>query len=283
MGWLVPVAAAFESAGDTRGGGSGETSTDTYVDSDAPPSGGSGETDHSSTRSDSDGAGVVHVPGGSGCETSLMQSLAQLVKSHTDMVAALTRAMSVQTFPRMPHFSGERIQSGEDGFERWSERFEERAKLVGWSEEHKKYQLSILLDKNAYQTYRLLPDSVKAIYKETVESLKKKFEPVDTEELRGLEFHQLTQVNQSVEQLGLELQKLAKRAFPGLVGKDLDRLLKGRFYQALLPKWQRKLGAPKTGESFEELYGRARMAECHDRQYTEAAGERREVAQKERG
>ena len=79
------------------------------------------------------------------------------------------------------------------------------------------------------------------------------------------------------------MQKLAKRAFPGLVGKDLDRLLKGRFFQALLPKWQRKLGAPKTGESFEELYGRARMAECHDRQYSEAAEERQEIVQKEKG
>ena len=101
---LAPVATALlESAGGTRGGGSGETSTEPSVDSDAPPSGDSGETDHFSTRSDSDGAGVVHVPGGSSCETSLMQSLAQLVKSHTDMVAAQTRGMSAQTLPRMPH------------------------------------------------------------------------------------------------------------------------------------------------------------------------------------
>ena len=80
----------------------------------------------------------------------------------------------------------------------------------------------------------------------------------------------------------MELQKLAKRAFPGLVGKDLDQLSKGQFFQAPLPKWQRKLGAPKTGESFEELYGTAKMAECHDRQYIEAAEERQEVVEKDK-
>ena len=108
---------------------------------------------------------------------------------------------------------------------------------------------------------------------------------MDIEELRGFEFHQLRQVSQSVEQLGIELQRLAKpvvRAFPGLVGKDLDHLLKGWFFQALLSKWQRKLGAPKTGENFEELYGRARMVEYHDQQYSEATEERREVIQKEK-
>ena len=60
---------------------------------------------------------------------------------------------------------------------------------------------------------------------------------------------------------------LARRAFPSLGERELDRLLKGRCFQALLPKWQRKLGAPKVGESFQELYERARTSEQHDQQY----------------
>ena len=95
------------------------------------------------------------------------------------MVASQTRAMSAQTLPPMPHFSGEGNQSGEDSFEHWLEQFEERAKLVGWSEDHKKYHL------NAFQAYRLLPDTVTASYKDTVEALQKRFKPVDIEELRG--------------------------------------------------------------------------------------------------
>ena len=76
-----------------------------------------------------------------------------------------------------------------------------------------------------------------------------------------MEFHQLIQTDQSVEALGLVSQRLAKRAFPMLKGKDFDRLAKGRFFQALLPCWQRKLGAPKPDESFDELFNRARTTE----------------------
>ena len=57
------------------------------------------------------------------------------------------------------------------------------------------------------------------------------------------------QSEQSIEQLGLQLQTLARKAFPESSGKEFDRLLKGRF---LLPKWQRK---------FQELYDRARTLE----------------------
>ena len=191
------------------------------------------------------------------------------------MVAAQTRAMSAQSLPPIPAYSGEGEQSLEDGFERWIEQFEERARLVGWSEDLRRYHLKIRLSKTAFQTYRLLPDDVKASYSATVSVLRSKFKPVDIEELRGTEFHQLVQKGQSVEQLGLQLQKVAKRAFPTLVGKDLDRLLKGRFFQALLPKWQRRLGAPKTDESFDELFNRARTTECREQQYNDIADERR--------
>ena len=68
----------------------------------------------------------------------------------------------------------------------------------------------------------------------------------------------MVQGSQSVEELVLELQHVAKRAFPT---KDLDRLLKGRYFQALGTRWQRKLGAPKPDESFDELFNRARVVE----------------------
>ena len=62
-------------------------------------------------------------------------------------------------------------------------------------------------------------------------ALKGRFKPVDIEELRGLEFHQLMQAEESVEKLGLQLMSLAKKAF------EQDMLLKGRFFQALLRRW----------------------------------------------
>ena len=65
----------------------------------------------------------------------------------------------------------------------------------------------------------------------------------------------------------VHIMSLGRKAFPGLGEKQFDRLLKGRFFQALLPRWQRKLGAPKVEESFDELYQRARITERHDQHY----------------
>ena len=53
--------------------------------------------------------------------------------------------------------------------------------------------------------------------------------------------------------------------------KELDRLLKDRFFQALNSKWQRKLAAPKPNETFNELYDRARTLEKHDKQISATA------------
>ena len=53
-------------------------------------------------------------------------------------------------------------------------------------------------------------------------------------------------------------------------------MLKGRFFHGLLPKCQRKLGAPKPKESFEELYDRARTLERHDQQYSQSTEERKD-------
>ena len=59
----------------------------------------------------------------------------------------------------------------------------------------------MLLDGSAFQTYKLLPDEIKASYSATVDALKTRFKPVDIEELWGMEFHQLVQAKQSIEEL----------------------------------------------------------------------------------
>jgi hypothetical protein len=64
------------------------------------------------------------------------------------------------------------------------------------------------------------------------------------------------------------MQQLGRKAFPSIVGKDFDRLLKGQFYQALQVRWQRKLGAPKPDESFHDLLAQARMLEEQEKQFS---------------
>lgn len=43
-------------------------------------------------------------------------------------------------------------------------------------------------------------------------------------------------------------------AFPAIIGKDFDCLIKGSFYQALLMKWQRKLDTPIKLMSLSMIY-----------------------------
>ena len=127
----------------------------------------------------------------------------------------------------------------------------------------------------ALQVFRMLTPEERNDYAKAIGALRKRFKLVAIEELRGMEFHQLMQDSQSIEQLGIELQRLARKAFPSISGKEQDILLKGRFYQALLPRWQRKL-VPKPEETFTELYDRVRTLEKHEKQYATSAAARAE-------
>ena len=200
-------------------------------------------------------------PSKQGTNPLLIQSMSKLLQAQTEMLSAQAQAVAVQGLPALSKFSGENLETEEESFDRWLEMFEERAHLAGWTEEHKLYQLKIHLEHTALQIFRMLSDEEKKVYTTVKAKLKKRFRPVDIEELKSIEFHQKMQGTESVEKLGLSLQKLARKAFPSTTGKEFDRLLKGRFFQALHTKWQRKLGAPKPGELFSELYDRARTSD----------------------
>ena len=215
---------------------------------------------------------VTPVMLGTSSTVDVMHSVTQLLDVQRVMMAAQVQAMAAQTVPPLCKFTGEDIHSEDGSFERWIEGFEERAKAMGWKDEQRLFQLKAHLDKTAEHAVRMLSESEKSSYEATVAALEKRFLSLDIEELRGLEFHQLMQDKQGVEEIGICLQKLARKAFPKSSPKEFDRLLKGRFYQALLPKWQRKLGAPKATETFDDLYARARALERHDQQFNVRTG-----------
>ena len=79
-----------------------------------------------------------------------------------------------------------------------------------------------------------------------------------------------------MEQLGMELQRMARRAISNMPEPEYNRLLKERFFQAPQVKWQRKLGAPKPEESFQDLYDRARLMEQYEKQYSDTVAVRNE-------
>jgi len=193
-----------------------------------------------------------------GANPMLAESMSKFLQAQMQMLWAQAQAVVVQGLPALKKFSGENLESEDEGFDRWIELFQERAHLAGWTEEHKLYQLKMHFEGNALQILRMVPSDEIKNYDLVIERLRKRFKPVDIEELKSVEFHQKMQGSESIEKLGLSLQKLASGAFPSTSGKEFDRLLRGRFFQAPLLKWQRKLGAPKPGETFGELYDRAR-------------------------
>ena len=58
---------------------------------------------------------------------------------------------------------GEGKDAIDDSFDRWIERFRERAKRAGWDKEHQIYQLKLHLEKTAADVFRMLPESVTLI------------------------------------------------------------------------------------------------------------------------
>ena len=207
--------------------------------------------------------------------TDVVSTMARLLKAQTDVMA---KAAAVQNLPPLPCFTGEGDDLLDDGYDKWVEKFRERARFADWSPEDQLFQLKLNLDKTARDVFRMLPRPKCNNIESAIAALSNRFKPRDIEELQGLEFHHKAQGDESIDQLGISIQQLGRKAFPSIVGKDLDRLLKGRFYQALLVKWQRKLGAPRPDESFHDLLARARMLEEHEKQFQASAESRSEKA-----
>ena len=201
----------------------------------------------------------------------VVSTMAWLLKVQTD---AMAKAAAVQNLPPLPCFTGEGDDLVEDGYDKWVEKFRERARFANWSLDDQLSQLKLHLDKTARDVLHMLPSTKCSDVESAIRALGTRFKPRDIEELRGLEFHHKTQGDESIDQLGISIQQLGRKAFPSIVGKDFDHLLKGHFYQALLVKWQRKLGAPKPDESFHDLLARAHMLEEHEKQFQASAESR---------
>ena len=135
-------------------------------------------------------------------ESLLVATMTRLLEAHTEAIAAQTQATAAQHLPPLKAFTGEGKQMEEDGFERWIEQFEERAKVAGWSTEQKLHQIKLLLEKTALRVLRALPDTDQSQYQKVVDALRARFKAVDIEELRGMEFHHKVQRDESIDRIG---------------------------------------------------------------------------------
>ena len=95
------------------------------------------------------------------------------------------------------------------------------------------------LSKTAFQP---LSEEVKASYSDT-ECSHSKVQACRHRETLG---NGIPSVNPENSVCGTVGVTASENGFPNVIGKGLDRLMKGHFFQALLPKWQKKLGELNT-------------------------------------
>ena len=95
------------------------------------------------------------------------------------------------------------------------------------------------------RVFNIFDSSAHDTHAHAVASMKARFRSLDIPKLYGLDFHPLTQKNETINQ---RLQRLCCKAFPNSTGEDRDWLLKRKFFKALLQKCQRKVGAPNLEE-----------------------------------
>ena len=167
-----------------------------------------------------DGAAAIGPLAGTS-STDVVSTMARLLQAQTDAVAAQAKAVAVQNLPPLPCYTGESSDVVDDGYDKWVQRFRERARFASWSAEGQLYQFKLHLDKTAMDVFRMSPDAECCNIESAITALGKRFKPKGIEELRGLEFHHKTQGNESIDQLGISIQQLGRKAFPSIVGKDL--------------------------------------------------------------
>ena len=86
---------------------------------------------------------VLALVGGlTGTGPSSLTSVFQgFLESQAKLLAVQTNAMAVQSAPPLTPFTGEDIETEANSFERWLDKFEDRATLLSWTGEQKCYHI----------------------------------------------------------------------------------------------------------------------------------------------
>ena len=178
-------------------GGGGDDDSGSGGASDPTPS--ATLTDPATTSSTGDAPATGDGPRSTA--TGMVETMTTFLQAQAQAVAAHARATAAQQLPALQSYT-EGKQAAYDGFERWIDRFKERAKVAGWDAEHQLYQLKVHLDQTAGDVFRMIPETERDTFDKAVAALGKRFKPKDIEELRGMEFYHVMQ-NESIEQLGI--------------------------------------------------------------------------------
>ena len=158
------------------------TATDTVVSSSAPVGGGTPMTPELLYAADvqrpqvisGSGAGLVPPPG-----------VASTAGTTSPVVATALPVSMMRPLPRIPVFSGERQEAGEE----WHEHFENVSNLAGWDDHLRLVHLTSSLKDTAALFYRSCSADVRNNYRSLTNALKRKFTPVQLTAVQTQLFH----------------------------------------------------------------------------------------------
>ena len=116
---------------------------------------------------------VLALVGGlTGSGPSSLTSVFQgFLESQAKLLAVQTNALAVQSAPPLASFTGEDIETETNSFERWLDKFEDRATMLSWTGEQKCYHIKQLLTKGALKVFDLLPSETRSNYSELIAAL----------------------------------------------------------------------------------------------------------------
>ena len=124
--------------------------------------------------------------------------------------------------------------SGDKSWDDWIYHFESVAEVCGWDTDNKLKWLRVRLTGRAGQTFKRLPDDVRASYDNAKAALKRRFEPESQKTLYQMKLQtRLKQNGESWAEFGEDLKTLAERAYPNLVDEAKEQFALNQYLAQL--------------------------------------------------
>ena len=121
--------------------------------------------------------------------------------------------------------------SGDKSWDDWIYHFESVAEVCGWDADNKLKWLRVRLTGRAVQTFKRLPDDVRASYDNAKAALKRRFEPESLKTLYQMKLQ--TRLKQNGESWTEDLKTLAERAYPNLVDEAKEQFALNQYLAQL--------------------------------------------------
>ena len=124
--------------------------------------------------------------------------------------------------------------SGQSEWEHWKQHFENVAVVNGWDDDNKLKWMKVRLVGRAQTAFQRLPEATRASFKDSMEALKKRFDPPGRQARYQSEFQmRKKKATESWAEFAEDLEKLVDKAFPHLAQDGREQLALTRYLDQL--------------------------------------------------